>query len=129
MTAIVPDTLQGALIVSVIDFFLSFVIISGIGVVLALFPLLNRLAHFRMRARPAAATTRAKRAASSGKAVISDNGEGMVEQDDIAAIAAAVLVIMDGAPHRILHIEPTQRSAGWVAEGRVAHHGSHIPKS
>ena len=90
MTAIVPDTLQGALIVSVIDFFLSFVIISGIGVVLALFPLLNRLAHFRMRARPAAATTRAKRAASSGKAVISDNGEGMVEQDDIAAIAAAV---------------------------------------
>ena len=46
MSALVPDTLQGALIVSVIDFFLSFVIISGIGVVLSFFPLLNRAALF-----------------------------------------------------------------------------------
>lgn len=38
-----PDTVNGALILSVIDFFLSFVIIGGIGVVLALFPTLNRL--------------------------------------------------------------------------------------
>lgn len=42
MTAIIPDTLEGALILSVIDFFLSFVIISGIGVVVAFLPLLNR---------------------------------------------------------------------------------------
>lgn len=40
---IVPDTLTGAILLSLIDFFLSFVMISGIGVVLALFPLLNRL--------------------------------------------------------------------------------------
>lgn len=39
----IPDTLQGALILSVIDFFLSFLIIAGIGVVLAAFPYLNRL--------------------------------------------------------------------------------------
>jgi hypothetical protein len=129
MTAIVPDTLQGALIVSVIDFFLSFVIISGIGVVLALFPLLNRLAQFRIGAQPAAATGHDKSGPSSGKAVIPDKGGEMVDQDDIAAIAAAVLVVMDGTPHRILHIEPSQRSGGWVSEGRVAHHGSHIPKS
>ncbi len=38
-----PDTVYGAVLLSVIDFFLSFVMISGIGVVLALFPLLNRL--------------------------------------------------------------------------------------
>lgn len=38
----IPDTLQGALTLSLIDFFLSFVIISGIGVLLALFPLVNR---------------------------------------------------------------------------------------
>ena len=42
MRAIIPDTLEGALILSVIDFFLSFVIIAGIGVILSFFPLLNR---------------------------------------------------------------------------------------
>ncbi len=40
---IVPDTLQGAIALSVIDFLLSLVMIGGIGVVLALLPLLNRL--------------------------------------------------------------------------------------
>ena len=40
---VIPDTLHGAVLLSVIDFFLSMVMISGIGVVLALFPLLNRL--------------------------------------------------------------------------------------
>lgn len=40
---VMPDTLNGAIMLSLIDFFLSMVVISGIGVVLALFPLLNRL--------------------------------------------------------------------------------------
>jgi hypothetical protein len=40
---VMPDTLEGAVLLSVIDFFLSMVMITGIGVVLALFPLLNRL--------------------------------------------------------------------------------------
>jgi hypothetical protein len=39
----IPDTLEGALILSAIDFFLSFIIIGGIGLVLAAFPYLNRL--------------------------------------------------------------------------------------
>ena len=38
-----PDSLYGAFMLSFIDFFLSLLMISGIGVVLALFPLLNRL--------------------------------------------------------------------------------------
>lgn len=38
-----PDNLTGALLLSVIDFFLSFVFISLIGVVLHFFPLLNKL--------------------------------------------------------------------------------------
>ena len=38
-----PDTLYGALLLSFIDFFLSIAMISAIGVVLGLFPLLNRL--------------------------------------------------------------------------------------
>lgn len=43
LTIMIPDTLEGALILSVIDFFLSFVIIAGIGLVLAAFPYLNRI--------------------------------------------------------------------------------------
>jgi len=38
-----PDSLYGAFMLSFIDFLMSLVMISGIGVVLALFPLLNRL--------------------------------------------------------------------------------------
>lgn len=39
----IPNTVTGAVILSVIDFILSFVIISGIGVILALLPSVNRL--------------------------------------------------------------------------------------
>lgn len=116
MTAIVPDTVQGALIVSVIDFFLSFLIISGIGVVLSFFPLLNRVAAFVKR--PAHSVGHADKAAP-------DSPVGQEALDDIAAIAAAVAVVMDGSPHRIMHIEPSRRS--WALEGRIAQH-SHSPR-
>ena len=39
----IQDNLNGALLISAIDFILSFVIIGGIGLVLALFPLINKL--------------------------------------------------------------------------------------
>lgn len=39
----ISDTLEGALLLSLIDFVLSIVVISGIGLVLAAFPWLNRL--------------------------------------------------------------------------------------
>ena len=42
---LVPDTLQGALLLSLIDFFLSFVVIAGIGFVLAGFPWLDRIVN------------------------------------------------------------------------------------
>jgi hypothetical protein len=41
--AMIPDSVYGAILLSIIDFFLSFVVIAGIGFVLALFPYLNRL--------------------------------------------------------------------------------------
>lgn len=44
-----PDTVTGALLLSVIDFFLSFLFISFIGVVLHFFPLLNKLGHVEHR--------------------------------------------------------------------------------
>lgn len=39
----IPDSLQGAVIISIIDFLLSFVLIAGIGLVLRLLPLANKL--------------------------------------------------------------------------------------
>ena len=39
----VPDTLEGALILSIVDFFLSIVIIYGISLVLYIFPHINKL--------------------------------------------------------------------------------------
>lgn len=125
MTAIVPDTLQGALIVSVIDFFLSFLIISGIGIVLSLFPLLNTVARF-FGPRPDAAHAESSKAVPPAKAVESKQASAE-SLDDMAAIAAAVFVVMDGSPHRIINIEPTPGPANWAAEGRMAHHGSHSP--
>lgn len=123
MPTIVPDTLNGALIVSVIDFFLSFLIISGIGIVLSLFPLLNRMALV-IKAKPSAAKTHGKKTAQAAD-VVREHKVDTEAQDNIAAIAAAVFVVMDGAPHRILKIEPSTRSSSWAAEGRIAQHGSH----
>ena len=129
MNTLVPDTLQGALIVSVIDFFLSFVIISGIGFILAAFPLLNRAALlFKAPAQgktTAHATLPAPAAQPSASAAPSTPAPGNAE--DIAAIAAAVYAVMDGKPYRIINIEPSPGRSAWVAEGRFAHHGSHTP--
>ncbi len=41
---LIPDTLQGALMLSLIDFFLSFIVIAAIGFVLAALPWLDRIA-------------------------------------------------------------------------------------
>lgn len=128
MTTLVPDTLQGALIVSVIDFFLSFVIISGIGFILAMFPLLNRAALLfkaPAQAKPAAHAGKAAPATAANAAPSAKPAPG--HPDDIAAIAAAVFAVMDGKPHRIINIEPSPGRSAWVAEGRFAHHGSHTP--
>lgn len=46
---VLPDSLSGALLLSVIDFFLSFIFISFIGVILHFFPLLNRLGEVKER--------------------------------------------------------------------------------
>ena len=39
---ILPDTINGALILSVVDFILSFIFISFISIILHFFPLLNK---------------------------------------------------------------------------------------
>ncbi len=124
MNAIVPDTFQGAVILSVIDFFLSFLIISGIGFVLSLFPLLNKAADLfngkAAHAKPAKPVE--KKAAVAAKPAVAAPAQALPE---MAAIAAAVAVVMDGAPHHIISIEPSS-SGAWVQSGRLAHHGSHL---
>ena len=136
MSTLVPDTLQGALILSFIDFFLSFVIISGIGFVLAAFPLLNHAARLfaRTPARDAYGAHAAKPAAHA-PAVAAKPAQPVQSAQpasppagDIAAIAAAVFAVMDGKPYRIINIEPSAGRSAWVAEGRFAHHGSHTPR-
>lgn len=123
MTAIVPDTLQGALILSAIDFVTSFVIISGIGAVLALFPLLNRIGSLRKHpvATPPALAAAAPPAGLSAE-------DRLEDAEHIAAIAAAVHAVL-GGQRRIVRIEPngpTKGGDGWTAEGRQAHRSSHL---
>ena len=131
MSTLVPDTLQGALILSFIDFFLSFIIISGIGFVLAAFPLLNHAARLfaRAPAKDAHAAHAAKPAPhAAARAPAAATKPAAAPPGDIAAIAAAVFAVMDGKPYRIINIEPTAGRSAWVAEGRFAHHGSHTPR-
>lgn len=104
MNAIIPDTLAGALILSVIDFFLSFVIIAGIGVVLAFFPLLNRFAsveakhgHKHSHGKKHGHGHGAPQAAAPAAAA------GNVADQHVAAISAAVAVVV--GPHKIVQIE------------------------
>lgn len=113
MNAMIPDTVQGALILSVIDFFLSFIIIAGIGAVLAVFPLLNRITPARTEAKPITVQ------------------KEMAERDaveHIAVITAAVYATMAGA-YRIVSIEPSSQRGDWLSEGRLAHRTSHDPRA
>jgi hypothetical protein len=114
LQAIIPDTMQGALILSVIDFFASFVIISGIGAVLALFPLFNRVA------KPVPAAAGKPKPAPAVAAPVAGP-----PADHIVVIAAAVQASLAGN-QRIVRIEPSHGGAEWAAEGRLAHHGSHV---
>ena len=109
MDIVIPDTINGALLLSIIDFFLSFVVISFIGFVLAMLAFLNRLGP------GIAAKIQHQLPATSGHV-------DMTADDHIAAISAAIAVI--GA-HRIAHVEPAHHGGGWRAEGRVAQHSSH----
>ncbi len=112
MDITVPDSLHGAVLLSIIDFFLSFVVISFIGLILAAFPLLNRAgpgvtAMIQQQTPPAQELDQVD----------------MTADDHIAAISAAVSAVL-GA-HRIVHIEPAPHGPGWTVGGRAAQHGSH----
>ena len=46
-----------------------------------------------------------------------------IPPDHLVVIAAAASAVF--GDQRIVHIEETRRRAGWLAEGRQAHHASH----
>lgn len=119
MTPLIPDTLQGALILSLIDFLLSFIVISFIGLLLTGFPLLNRIAAWLATRRLVPAT---KVDVPKPQPVAS---QGMPDED-IAAVMAAISAMV-GGEHRILRIESAQHGVGWLAAGRQAQHQSHQP--
>ena len=112
MNTLVPDTLNGAILLSIIDFFLSFVVISFIGVVLALLPLLNQLGP------SIAAKIQHQTAPDSAREAVD-----MTTDDHVTVISGAIAAIV-GA-HRIVHIEPVNPGGAWLGEVRTAHHSSH----
>jgi hypothetical protein len=110
----VPDTLWGAVLLSVIDFFLSFVVISFIGLVLAAFPLLNRVERKTVE--------QAKLSAQAAMDEVVD----MTAEDHVAVISAAVYAMV--GRHRIVRIEQARHGPGWVLAARTAHHaGRDVP--
>ena len=68
-TLIIPDTVHGAILLSLIDFFLSFVVISFIGFVLALFPYLNRTGK-ALQATPVAVSVMPERDVNAEHAAV-----------------------------------------------------------
>ncbi|MFO1128299.1 MAG: hypothetical protein U1E66_07735 [Rhodospirillales bacterium] len=107
-TGLIPDSVFGAVLLSVIDFFLSFVVISFIGVVLSAFPLFNRLAVPK----------------TSVPVVFSVIPERDQAAEHAAVIAAAVYHVLGGK--RIVHIGQV-RGGGWAAQIRSRLHTSHMP--
>ena len=95
MRAIIPDTLEGALILSVIDFFLSFIIIAGIGVILSFFPLLNRFGP----------KSDDKTDGDSGVC----NGLRVIDANHLVAISAAIHEVIGS--HRIVSVKSIEKDA------------------
>ena len=107
--AVIPDSVYGAVLLSVIDFFLSFVVISFIGFILALFPYLNRTGALQ---RPPVAV--------SVMPARDENAE------HVAVIAAAIYAML--GVWRIVHIGEARPAPGWTLEHRVRVHTSHAPR-
>jgi hypothetical protein len=108
--ALIPDSVYGAVLLSVIDFFLSFVVISFIGFVLALFPYLNRTGK-ALQSTPVAVSVMPAR---------DENAEH-------AAVIAAAIYAMLGV-RRIVRIGEARPAPGWTLQHRVRLHTSHAPR-
>jgi hypothetical protein len=126
----IQDNLNGALLISAIDFILSFVIIGGIGAILALFPLLNRFGkqkakdHQAMpskRSVPKAPASAAALPASSSVSQSATTGglhPGLSDQQLVVLLTAAAYETL-GRPVRVDRFRPLNAKGwNWAAQGR-----------
>jgi hypothetical protein len=123
----IQDNLHGALLISAIDFILSFVIIGGIGVILSLFPLLNRLnkqsGEGLVTTPPAAAgpgLTAVSPAISPSiqSAATSGIHPGLSDQQLVVLLTAAAYEVL-GKPVRVDRFRPlAAKDWNWAAQGR-----------
>ena len=110
-TVLIPDSVYGAVLLSAIDFFLSFVVISFIGFVLALFPHLNRMGK-ALQATPVAVSVMPERDVNA----------------EHAAVIAAAIYTMLGARRRIIRIGEARPAAGWALRARTRVAPSRAPR-
>jgi len=122
----IQDNLNGALLISAIDFILSFVIIGGIGVILGLFPLLNK---FGKQAGEGSLTIPREQSAGSDEIspipsrstqVAAADGihPGLSDQQLVVLLTAAACEVL-GKPVRVdtfRHL--TAKDWNWAAQGR-----------
>ena len=128
----IQDNLHGALLISAIDFILSFVVIGGIGVILSLFPLLNR---FGTQGNAAALTISPEQTAlkESGSATASPTASpqdqstvtsgihpGLSDQQLVVLLTAAACAAL-GEPVRVARFRSLSgKNGNWAAQGRHA---------
>ena len=110
-TVLIPDSVYGAVLLSVIDFFLSFVVISFIGFVLAMFPYINRTGK-ALQATPVA---------------VSLMPERDVDAEHAAVIAAAIYATL-GARRRIVRIGEARPASTWALRARSRLAPSRTPR-
>jgi hypothetical protein len=122
----IQDNLNGALLISAIDFILSFVIIGGIGVILALFPLLNRFRKQDDEGSPAMPFERsafkesglAATSPSTQSAVTGGIHPGLSDQQLVVLLTAAACEAL-GETVRVDRFRlATAKSGIWAAQGR-----------
>jgi hypothetical protein len=109
--ALIPDSVYGAVLLSVIDFFLSFIVISFIGFVLAVFPYLNRTGK-ALQATPVAVSVMPERDVNA----------------EYAAVIAAAIYATLGARRRIVRIGEARPAPGWAFRARTRVAPSRAPR-
>jgi len=121
----IQDNLNGALLISVIDFLLSFVIIGGIGLLLALFPLINRCfkhdegaGHGQDVPAGSAPAALAKISPPPKPVTLSGIHPGLSDQQLVVLLTAAAYEVL-GEPVRIETFRPlAAKDWNWAAQGR-----------
>lgn len=114
----IQDNLNGALLISAIDFILSFVIIGGIDIILAMFPLLNRFNKQEAENLPAASGDKEVPAVSRSTIGQQTIHPGLSDQQLVVLLAAAAGEML-GGPVRVEKFRPlTAKDLNWSAQGR-----------